>query len=403
MVPRIRGNRKMMTLHSRILSIAFMVAFGVSCASEKMYLKEDTRVKHPVAEGLPDYTVYGVGDVGEINEKSKAVMAQLAKEASDDIQPGMVIFLGDNIYPAGFPPEWSIEAHHKAQDILMNQVHGLANSTYQGQIIFIPGNHDWNEFNPGGLDAIRRQGDFLADLNDSRVMMLPKNGCGGPVILELNSDAIIVIIDSQWWLQDWTVEPAINEGCEIQSREDFVSSFHKTIATHVDKQIVVALHHPLNSQGPHGGHFTIRDHLFPLTKVVRWLYLPLPVIGSIYPYYRSLFGHPQDIKGQAYTALKKALLNDLDYNGELIFLSGHEHTLQYITDQGNHFIISGAGAKQNAVTNSKNLIYGHKAVGFIQMDFYQEKGVKLTVYEVDPALASTKMVFSRFIVNLESK
>jgi len=280
--------------------------------------------------------------------------------------------------------------------VLVNHFYGL--SSYRGRIIFIPGNHDWNEFKPGGLAAIRRQGNFLRSLNDPRIQMLPENGCGGPETLELAEDLVMIIVDSQWWLQKWNDEPEMHQDCPNDSREELIGALHQTIEEHSGKQIIIAMHHPLQTQGTHGGHFTFRDHLFPLSKVVKWLYLPLPVIGSIYPYYRSVFGHHQDIQHRNYTNLKRSVLAQFEEEDELIFLAGHDHNLQYIRKGNDHFLLSGGGSKQNAVANSKDLIYGHKTAGFMQLDFFSKNGVRLTVYEVDPDTGAFNVVFNRFIL-----
>ncbi len=49
---------------------------------------------------LPLYTIYALGDAGEINDQSQAVLKQLKSITTDDVQRGTVIFLGDNIYYA---------------------------------------------------------------------------------------------------------------------------------------------------------------------------------------------------------------------------------------------------------------------------------------------------------------
>lgn len=374
----------------------FLAFLFLSCASGRLHLNPAYGVKQPVPGGQPDYTIYAVGDVGEINDQSKAVMAHIKALARDDTQPGNIIFLGDNIYPAGFPPASNIKRHLEAQEILMNQIYGL--QSYNGEIIFIPGNHDWNEFKPGGLEAIRRQGDFLESLGNPQLKMIPDNGCGGPVIMELNTEVVMIIIDSQWWIQDWEKELAMNDGCMIRTREDFIHAFHQTVEEYSKKQIIVALHHPLYSQGAHGGHFSWREHIFPLSRLVEWLYLPLPVIGSIYPFYRSLFGHNQDITHPGYSSLKEGLLNGLVYNGEMIFLSGHEHNLQYILKEGDHFLVSGSGAKKSKVSTSKDLIFGHQANGFMELNFYNAKGIHLSIYEVSTETGALENVFSRFLI-----
>jgi len=386
-----------MTLFLQRLLLYLVMAYTfASCASGRLYLNSPVNPIQPETTGTPDYTIYALGDGGEVNAQSKAVMDFAAKVSLDDRHPGTIIFLGDNVYPAGFPPLGDKAAIEHAQNILKSQYEGLTG--YNGQIIFIPGNHDWNEFHPGGRISIIRQGEYLNQLEGDKIRMLPVNGCGGPVTLQLNEKLTMVIIDSQWWIQSWDNEPDMNAGCEIQSREDFIKAFHKTIDENNDKQIIVAMHHPMHTQGAHGGHFTLRDHLFPLSKKVKWLYLPLPVIGSIYPLYRNLFGHPQDIQHAGYSKLKNDILKDLEDNGSIIFIAGHDHNLQYIVKDDDHFILSGSISKQNPIANSQDLIYGHKAAGFAQLDYYKDQGIRLTIYEVDPASGSSKQVFSRFIM-----
>ncbi|MFZ1676144.1 MAG: metallophosphoesterase [Saprospiraceae bacterium] len=379
----------------RWLTISFF--FLTSCATGKLIINSPAESTSLPPDITPSFSIYALGDAGELNDQSRTVMNQLKLVTSDDVQPGMVVFLGDNIYPAGFAAESDTENYHEGKAVLMNQINGLYD--YKEQILFIPGNHDWNEFRPGGLDAIRREEKFIDNLNRPNIRFLPKNGCGGPIPIELNAHLVMLIIDSQWWIDDWTKEPHINEGCEIHSREEFIRSFHEMVAAYKDKQIIVAMHHPLYTQGSHGGHFSLKNHLFPLTAIAKWLYLPLPLIGSLYPFYRSVIGHSQDLKNHRYKSLRDELIKDLDYDGQMIFLAGHEHCLQYIRMNRDHFLISGAGSKQTAVANSKNLVYGHKIGGFMELDFYPDHQVWLNVYEVDPKTNSTKIAFSKAMIS----
>lgn len=345
---------------------------------------------------VPAFTIFGVGDAGELNDQSRAVMKSLAEATSGIVQPSMVLYLGDNIYPSGMPPPGMIEEYLHSQDILMNQIHAFEN--YAGRMIFMPGNHDWNEFKVGGLASIRRQGTFLDSLKDPRIDMLPAEGCGDPVGINITANTTLIIFDSQWWIQRWEKEEEMNKGCDIDSREEFVQSFRDIIDQHKGNQFIVAMHHPLRSFGPHGGYFTVRDHLFPLSKVVPWLYLPLPVIGSVYPVYRSFFGHPQDVKHKGYQSLKERIMEEVKDQPEVVFLSGHDHSLQYSTDGVHHHIISGSASKSNAVASHRDLVYGHKAAGFTQLDIYPGR-IRLTVYEIDPVTGIKNKVFNRFIVD----
>ena len=50
-----------------------------------------------------------------------------------------------------------------------------------------------------------------------------------------------------------------------------------------NKTIFLASHHPFQSYGTHGGYFSWKDHIFPLTAANENLYIPLPIVGSLYP------------------------------------------------------------------------------------------------------------------------
>jgi hypothetical protein len=115
-----------------------------------------------------------------------------------------------------------------------------------------------------------------------------------------------------------------------------------------------------------------------------------------------VIGSSQDLANARYKSLREEILDDLDYDGEMIFLSGHEHCLQYLTHEGDHFLISGAGSKQSEIADDKELVYGHKSGGFMKLDFYKDEVIWLTVYEVDPLTMTSIKVFSRPIIQKAS-
>ncbi len=380
----------------RIYFFSTLLLCITSCATGKLIVKDTSQASPSQVQSVPLYTIYAIGDAGEWNPQMEGVIQGLKSVIEHDPQTGTILFLGDNIYPAGLAPETDEQEHADGEAILTYQIKTAG--AKGDNLIFIPGNHDWNEFKPGGLDAIRRQGDFISDYPGTEVKMYPEGGCSGPVTLEFGTSLVILILDSQWWIQDWEKEPNMNAGCALQSRDALVQKVGELFRAYADRQVIVAMHHPIRTQGPHGGHFTLRDHLFPLTKVVPWLYIPLPVIGSIYPWYRTVIGHPQDLKHPRYKSLQESLLEAAGQRKNIVFLSGHDHNLQYLHADGQHFIVSGAGSKQNAVANAPDLIYGHKAGGFVQLDYFENRSVRLTVYELDKLSGAMKPVFTRFII-----
>lgn len=389
----------MRTMQFPYAAVVFVLC-AFSCATGKQHINTAQPVQSPNSIEQPVLTLYGVGDAGENDRQSGAVIRHLAQAAKDDTQPGIIFFLGDNVYPAGLAAPGHAD-HQYGVSLLQNQI-GLL-SDYHDRIVFIPGNHDWNEFKPGGWEAIRRQSDFINQMGKSNLRFIPANGCGGPEIMSPVANVNIIIIDSQWWIQDWTKEPDMNQGCEIRSREQLMQPIRALLNENPDEQFVIVMHHPVESRGPHGGFYTFRDHMFPLSKVVKWLYLPLPVIGSIYPWYRTVIGHPQDIRHKGYRSLQQALYDAIGDRKNVIFLSGHEHSLQYVLRHGNHVVISGSGSKQNAVAAHPDLVYGHKAPGYVVLNFYADGSVWLGIVEVDEAAGSGEIVFQNKIVGEKAR
>ena len=52
---------------------------------------------------------------------------------------------------------------------------------------------------------------------------------GGPVSISLSDEVFLIIIDSQWWLQDWNDEPDLNKDCATKSREELVQAVERLV------------------------------------------------------------------------------------------------------------------------------------------------------------------------------
>ena len=103
---------------------------------------------------------------------------------------------------------------------------------------------------------------------------------------------------------------------------------------------------------------------FRSRKSIRTCIYPLPVIGSIYPISRGVFGNIQDLKHPEYKDYIKKIDEVLSTHPYCIRIAGHEHTLQYIVQQGQQYIVSGAGSKETQVRNGKGTVFKDEGTGF---------------------------------------
>ena len=80
----------------------------------------------------------------------------------------------------------------------------------------------------------------------------------------------------------------------------------------------------------------------------------------------------QDIKHRNYKLLKSVLETELLNTDNAIVAAGHEHNLQYISKDDVHYIVSGAGSKNNAVALGKHSQFAVGKKGFVKLTFHKE-------------------------------
>ncbi|MEJ7822119.1 MAG: metallophosphoesterase family protein [Chitinophagaceae bacterium] len=90
-----------------------------------------------------------IGDAGEFTNGKQPVINGIKTALALDAKT-TIVYLGDNIYHNGLPDETSSDYPLK-RAVLDSQIQ-IADNT-KAKVYFIPGNHDWNYGDPGGLAA----------------------------------------------------------------------------------------------------------------------------------------------------------------------------------------------------------------------------------------------------------
>ena len=343
-------------------------------------------------KNIVPFEVFLIGDTGSIARYKPDPVLEMLKAHCDVNQDSAIVFLGDNVYPRGLPPK---------NHLLRTDAEGTLNAyknalkDYHGKILFISGNHDWNKGRKYGYDYILRQQKYLEKLFNNQVM-LPSHGCPGPSEININENLTIVLINTQWWLQSGFKPIGPQCGCRVNSEEEFFLHLKQVLEKNKDKRIIVAGHAPVYSYAIHGGRYKFLHHVFPMTIYHKKAYVPLPIIGSLLPLYRKYFGAKEDIAHPRYRGLRKQLKEVFkDYPG-LIYASGHEHNLQHIVKNQNHFIVSGAGSKLKYVLNDgKNLLFGMKAKGFFKIRFEGDGSAVASAWVLKAGMPQGKKVYEQ--------
>ena len=380
------------------LSLLFFVS---ACANYKIHLaneKADWQSVQP-AMNLPiTHSLFLIG--GATGTAATPTLQLLKKHIDQAAENSTVLFLGDNIAPSGMPAKGKKSKRKIAETQLIAQLAILKD--YTGRPVFIPGHQDWTKY---GLKGLRRQEKFIeATLNagveeeeDWTNYFLPDGGCPGPEVVEINEDLVLLIIDSQWWLMDWNEEPKINDGCEVKSRAAFMLLIADELKDHKNKNVVIAAHHPLQSNGPHGGKYTAKDHLFPLTAFSNSLYLPLPGIGSLFTFIRGAGMTRQDVANTNYKTFIKEMRHALGEREGLIFVGGHEQSLEYSHYKEQHVIVSGSGAKRSPTAKGNTALFTYGQTGFSKIDFYEDGSAWVSFWSANEGGATGKLLFKHQI------
>ncbi|MGE8525668.1 metallophosphoesterase [Chryseobacterium rhizosphaerae] len=310
-----------------------------------------------------------IGNVGNTkNNQDQNTLDKLQNRLNNASHNSTLLFLGDNIYPQGMSDK-DDKDYKQAKLQLENQLKITQN--YKGKTIVIPGNHDWKN----GVKGLEHQEKVVSKYLDNKKAFLPKNGC--PIDkVKLEDNITLITIDSQWFLENWENNSKINTHCDIKSREDFFTQFEDLLNKNQNNLIVVALHHPLISKGIHAGYFSWKDQLYPLGNQV-----PLPLIGTFINVFRSTSGiSPQDINNAHYIALTSRIKSMVQNNTNVIFVSGHDHNLQYLEQKNLRQIISGAGSENGAakVTHPHDFSFGGN--GYAVLDINQDGSADVSYY-----------------------
>ncbi|HLZ87286.1 MAG TPA: hypothetical protein VKQ52_08600, partial [Puia sp.] len=268
-----------------------------------------------------------------------------------------------------------------ARKILDYQVSVVAGK--KAKAFFVPGNHDWKQGKVGGWQQVKNEEAYLHGLGMPNVDLLPRDGCPGPVAVPLGNKMVLVCMDSQWWLQDKQDRPGLESACDCKDERSIINSLNDIVSLYPDRLIVLAMHHPLYTHGEHGGYYTLKQHIFPLTDLKSGLYIPLPVIGSIYPVSRGVFGNVQDVKNPRYKNLRDQVEAVIRGHNNIIDVAGHEHTLQLLQHDSVYYVVSGAGSKNTRVRMGRHSLMARENIGFATIELHASGRSEIRFYNVD--------------------
>ncbi len=336
------------------------------------------------------YQVFLIGDAGAA-KPSQPSLQFLKSQLDAASENSVVVYLGDNIYCCGLPDS-TATSRTRAEEILTAQLDAVKD--FKGRIVFIPGNHDWNDSRAGGLDALRRQEAFVETYLGRGNVFRPDDGFPGPDEIKLTKQIRLVILDTEWWLTEHEKSFGDAGDYDVEEAGDFLLQLEDLIRRRRKKDLLVVGHHPMFSNGRHDGRVPAQQHLFPLTALNKNLYLPLPVLGTASILFRQVFGGPQDLPHPKYASLRRSLTQLFREHDHLIYASGHDHNLQYFQHHEQHYIVSGSGSKPEYVAGGRKATFTSSASGHMTLHYYRDGSVWMQAWGAnreDPLLFRTQL------------
>ncbi len=327
-------------------------------------------------------TLFLVGDAGGA-QPGDPVLVALTDMAKARPEQSTIIFLGDNIYPKGMPDSVA-QDRSEAEHRLQNQIDVATRSGARAYLV--PGNHDWEQGGVDGWAAVQRQAEYVRRQGNPRVVFSPEGGCPGPAAFDAPGRFVLIPLDTQWWLHPHARPTGTGEPCLTADSAAFASALRGLLEQPDDRVVVMLSHHSYRTHGIHGGHFTWKEHIFPLRELKPWLWLPLPIIGSAYPIARMNGISDQDVSGGKYRSLLATLADALAADPPDVYAGGHDHNLQVLTDSlVPTVVVSGAGYYKHLdpVGRGPDTRFAASNSGFVRIDRMQDGRVRLGVIAVD--------------------
>lgn len=328
------------------------------------------------------HTIYLTGGGG--NKPSTADQWVNAEEIFNKAPAeSTLLFLGDNFASA---------KDTVTGDQLLQRQAAIFNN-FQGNAYFIPGDNEWKGHDNSRLLQIEKR---ISGLTNTGKATMPKDGC--PISsVAVNDNLEIIFIDSQWYISNWDVVKGINKKCQsIKTRRQFIEELENQIKDNQFKNIVIAMHHPVFSNGKHAGKYSMRDHM-----------RPIPIVGTISKWVRKAGGtNTEDISSMRYRELITEVTTLAKLSDRITIVSGHESSLQLLEGGGIFQIISGTMSDQKETKLSKGSvsavggklnysgIYSGSTNGYSRLNFYDDgsSDVEFHSYKNDALLFRGKIM-----------
>jgi len=333
---------------SYIYWILFCIVLN-GCATQKPFYNK--KEKDWAEKQIPDvpvvYSVFLLGDPGEDNSGAALEIVN-ASVGKNDTSHAIVIF-GKAIETKS-KKDGDTEKKKSVIETLNND---------KGKIIFIPD----PDLKIKKATEIKSQ--IEKDLT-GRQVFIPDPGCMSKDELFLTNDLVAIPVQSILRDEEDILK---KHGCETDDQVELVDEVKDFVDNNQRKNILMLAYYPMLNLGNHGGHFAWRQHLFPFTDLNKNLYIPLPIVGSIYYLLRSGLGFNNDQAYPSYKSYRRKMARALSEYNNVIYASGLEHNFQYYKINKQDFIITNSSGEKSWVGKNQRAGFTYAGSGLVKLSY----------------------------------
>jgi hypothetical protein len=342
--------------------------------------------------------VFFIGDAGA-PEPADPVLGALARDVAASVDAvgadrTAVVVLGDNIYPDGMPPSGA-KGHERAVRALEAQISAIG----RARGFFILGNHDWDQGKEHGWERAKAQHDYLS-ARAPNISVHPQGTCAGPEEVMFGENLQLIFFDLWAAIHQLDFPGGPLAHCTPAPGEGRLAEVLRSMLGRTgSRRAILVTHPPMYTTGPHGGFFPWREHIFPLRVFDRDLWIPLPIIGSLFPLSRALGVTDTDQMSERYRDFIDRLKSVFTPGHPTLVAAGHEHSLQvHVDPTGVFHAVSGAGSlgKVDYVGDLKSDLMSLAAPGFMRLDLHRDGQLRLGVIALGDR-GDARLVFSTCI------
>jgi hypothetical protein len=322
-------------------------------------------------EGI-DRVVYLIGNTapGSVDEDRMAI---LKKHLEAEVAPLTLVHLGDMV----------TSGERAMQTRELDPFFKLMEGREKGQLIFTPGDLDWNNSGKDGLNMVRELEAELENRMES-IQMLPSKGCPGPEIVDLSPRLRLIVISTHWWMHPFDIPEAPDADCPNLTKEEFIESLEESIEESGGRNILIIGHHPLSSAGIYGGHMTLETHLFPLADSRPGNRIPVPVAGSFHAAYRQNVGTVKDMANENYQDFVDHMGDLLSGHPGLIYASAHDYNLQLLEYEQSYQVISGSINTKKPTGKKAGMLFSSSQTGYARLEYHHNGEIRIGFYKTGP-------------------